>query len=161
MDLQSADVIVSWASLYANHAAMRTAVVFAHVGGLTVGGGCAIAADRATLTVPSRDEGARTGHLQYLGGIHRIITISLVFITVSGLLLFASDLDTFLYSKVFWIKMGLMALLLVNGALLRRAERRARHGSGAAWATLRTVSLASLALWLLTTLAGVALPNLS
>jgi hypothetical protein len=161
VDLSLTSVIVSWASFYANHAGVRTAVGFAHVGGLIAGGGCAIAADRATLIASRQDEGARTAHLRSFSGVHRVVTMGLVLIVVSGLLLLASDLDTLLYSKVFWTKMGLMALLLVNGGLLRRAEHRARNGTGAAWNTLRTRSLASLALWLLTTLAGVALPNFS
>lgn len=155
------DAIVSWASFYANHAAVRTAVTFAHIGGLTVGGGCAIAADRATLLVSRGDERAQTAHLQSFGGVHRIVIVGLTLIAVSGLLLFTSDVGTFLYARAFWTKMGLVALLLVNGALLRRAEHRARNGAGAAWTTLRTTSIASLALWLLTALAGVTLTNIA
>jgi hypothetical protein len=161
VDLGSTGAIVSWASFFANHAAVRTAVVFAHVGGLTAGGGCAIAADRATLMVSPEDAGARTAHLRSLDAVHRVVMTGLVFIVVSGLLLFASDLGTFLYSKVFWIKMGLIALLLVNGAVLRRAEHRARDGAGAAWLALRTTSMASLVLWLSIALAGVTLTNVS
>ena len=78
----------------------------------------------------------------------------------SGVLLFASDLDTFLYSKIFWIKMGLVALLLVNGGLVLRAERQAERGDDQAWSRLAWTSGISLALWLLTTLAGAALPNI-
>ena len=37
-------VIESWVSLYANHAALRTAVEFLHIGGLVVGGGCSMLA---------------------------------------------------------------------------------------------------------------------
>jgi hypothetical protein len=161
VDLGSTGAIVSWASFYANHSAVRTAVVFAHVGGLTAGGGCAIAADRATLLVPHQDAGARGAHLRSLDGIHRVVVTGLVFIVVSGLLLFASDLDTFLYSKVFWIKMGLIAMLLVNGAVLRRAEHHARDGAVAAWRTLRATSITSLVLWLSIALAGVTLTNVS
>jgi hypothetical protein len=161
VDLQSTGAIVSWASFYANHSAVRTAVVFAHVGGLTAGGGCAIAADRATLLVSREDAGARAAHLRSLDGVHRVVVTGLAFIVVSGLMLFASDLGTFLSSKVFWFKMGLIGLLLVNGVLLRRAEHRARNGEGAAWLTLRTTSMASLALWLSIALAGVTLTNVS
>lgn len=161
MDLGSTGAIVSWASFFANHSAVRTAVVFSHIGGLTAGGGCAIAADRATLLVSHQDASARAAHLRSLDGIHRVVVTGLVVIVVSGLLLLASDLDTFLYSKAFWIKMGLIALLLVNGAVLRRAEHRARDGAGAAWLTLRTTSIASLVLWLSIALAGVTLTNVS
>jgi len=40
------------------------------------------------------------------------------------------------------------------------AERRALSGDHAAWRTLRLSAFASLALWFLTTLGGVALPNI-
>jgi hypothetical protein len=161
VDLASMGPVVSWASFYANHSAVRTTVAFFHVGGLMIGGGCALAADRATL-IASRHAGSeRTRHLNSVKGIHRIVTISLVFITISGVLLFGSDIETFLYSRVFWTKMALMALLVVNGAALQRAEHRARDGSVEAWTALRTASIASAALWLLVTLTGVALPNLS
>ena len=49
---------------------------------------------------------------------HNLVVASLVLITISGFLLFASDFDTFLYSKFFWIKMGLVALLVINGLVL-------------------------------------------
>ena len=55
--------------------------------------------------------------------------------------------------------MSLIALLLVNGAVLTTAERRAARGADP-WSTLRFTAFASLALWFLTTLGGVALPNI-
>ena len=77
---------------------------------------------------------------------------------MSGLLLFAADVETFLYSRVFWIKMALVVLLLVNGAILTYAERRATRGHDA-WGHLRGTAITSLALWLTITFAGVALTN--
>ena len=53
----------------------------------------------------------------------------------------AADLETFLYSRVFWIKMGLIALLLVNGAVLTSAERRASRGDADAWGRLRITAI--------------------
>ena len=44
-----ADLADSWSSIYSDSAAIKSAVGFAHVGGLLAGGGMAIAADRATL----------------------------------------------------------------------------------------------------------------
>ena len=149
-----------WASLYSNHAALRTAVEFVHIGGLVGGGGCAIASDRATFIALRQPPSARGPHLQALSSVHRIVVIGLVAAVASGVLLFTSDLDTFLYSKIFWLKMGLVALLLVNGALLLRAERQAGHGDEGAWSRLAWTSGVSLALWFLTTLAGAALPNI-
>jgi hypothetical protein len=148
-----------WASLYSNHAALRTAVVFAHIGGLVGAGGCAIAADRATLLALRRHEAERRHQVKALAGTHRVVIGGLVFIVISGVLLFAADVQTFLYSRIYWIKMTLIVLLLINGALLTSAERRANRGADDAWGQLRATSVASLTLWFLITLAGVALTN--
>jgi hypothetical protein len=56
--------------------------------------------------------------------------------------------------------MGLMLLLMANGVVLVRAERRVEHGDQLAWAQLKYTATASLVLWFLTTLAGSALPNI-
>ena len=74
------------------------------------------------------DAGTRALRLAALKGIHRVVLAGLVVIIVSGVLLFGADVDTFLYSKVFWLKMGLMLLLMANGAVLVRAERRVERG---------------------------------
>ena len=54
----------------------------------------------------------------------------------------------------------LVALLVINGRVLWGAERRALSGDHRAWRTLRLSAIASLTLWFLTTLGGVALPNI-
>ena len=148
-----------WTTLYSNHAVLRTVVAFAHVGGLVGGGGCAIAADRATLMLSPRDTGLLPMHLAFIRRAHRVVLCGLVLIFVSGLLLVAADLETYLVSRIFWTKMALIGALLVNGALLARAERLARSGGDRAWRRLRHASLISLGLWFLTTLLGTALPN--
>jgi hypothetical protein len=68
--------------------------------------------------------------------------------------------ETFLYSRIFWLKMGLMMLLITNGWLLLRGERRVQNGEPHAWIRLHHTAVASLVLWFLTTLAGAALPNI-
>jgi hypothetical protein len=65
-------------------------------------------------------------------------------IVVSGLLLFTADLETFLCARVF-DQDEPVTLLLVNGAVLTSAERRASRGAGGAWACCVT-AIASLAL---------------
>ena len=45
----------NWASLYSNHAALRTAIGFLHVGGLVLSGGIAISTDRLILMSRRRD----------------------------------------------------------------------------------------------------------
>jgi hypothetical protein len=153
-------LIESWVSLYANHAALRTCIEFAHIGGLVAGGGCAITADLATISAVREGPAARTTHLILLKRTHRIVVLGLVALATSGLLLFGADVQTFLYSRIFWLKMGLMVLLLINGLLLLRGERQVTRGEAHAWARLHYTAVASLVLWFLTTLAGAALPNI-
>ena len=153
-------LIESWVSLYANHAALRTGIEFMHIGGLVAGGGCAITADLATITAVRDGSAARTTQLHLLKQTHRIVVLGLVALAMSGLLLFGADVQTFLYSRIFWLKMGLMVLLLINGLLLLRGERQVQRGEPHAWARLHYTAVASLVLWFLTTLAGAALPNI-
>ncbi len=154
------DLLESWSSLYANHAALRTAIEFTHIGGLVAGAGCAIMVDLVTITAAAGGPAARATELQLLGQTHRIIVLGLALLSISGALLFAADVETFLHSRVFWLKMGLMVLLLTNGALLRLAEGQANRGEPRAWARLHHTAAASLLLWFLTTLAGAALLNI-
>jgi uncharacterized membrane protein len=154
-----AQLAASWGSFYANHAAVRSAVAFVHLAALIIGGGIAIAADRATLVALRQRDEHRRLQLDALHATHRTVVAALLLVGISGVLLFGADLDTYLYSRFFWIKMGLVALLVVNGLWLWRAEGRARLGDRAAWGPLRLTSMASIALWLLTTLGGAILPN--
>ena len=152
-------MLESWASFYANHAVIRTLIGFLHIGGLVIGGGCAISADRMTLRAAKRGVASRAIQLDALRGTHRIVLISLAAVMVSGLFLFAADSDNFLHSTLFWIKMGLVAALMANGVLLIRAERAAETDAVRGWKWLTITSTVSVALWMLTTLAGAALPN--
>jgi hypothetical protein len=130
------------------------------VGALVTAGGCAITADRAVLSAAHANVERRASHIAALASTHRVVIAGLGFMAASGFLLFAADADTFLRSPFFWIKVSLIALLLTNGLALVRAERRALLDTGdAAWARLRMSARLSLALWLLTTLAGVTLTN--
>ena len=152
-------MLESWASFYANHAVIRTLIGFLHIGGLVIGGGFAISADRMTLRAAKRGVASRAIQLDALRGTHRIVLISLAAVMVSGLFLFAADSDSFLHSTLFWIKMGLVAALMANGVLLIRAERAAETDAVRGWKWLTITSTVSVALWMLTTLAGAALPN--
>jgi hypothetical protein len=148
-----------WTTVYSNQATLRTVVAFAHVGGLLGGGGCAVAADRATLLLAHTGPERWDAHLASIRRAHRVVVIGLVFIFISGALLAAADLPTYLESKVFWTKMALVAALLVNGMVLIRAERQVVSGRAAGLRRLHQASAISLALWFLTTLLGTALPN--
>ena len=147
-----------WADFYSDSKLAETLVTFAHVGALLVGGGIAIAADRTTLRTASDVE--RKRHLLDVGESHRAVVISLVVVVLSGLLLFASDVESFWGSWIYWTKMGLVVLLLVNGLRMQGIERRAAADpvvSTAHWSAFRGAAMVSLALWLVTSLAGVAL----
>ena len=148
-----------WVGVYASHAVLRTVVAFAHIGGLVGGGGCAIAADYATLALSPGAAMARAAHVQSIRRTHAIVVAGLILTFVSGLLLLGADLETYLGSRVFWLKMALIAALLVNGVVLMRLERPA-VADGPGWDRLRRASIVSIALWLLTTLLGAALPNI-
>jgi hypothetical protein len=148
-----------WAGVYADHAVLRTAVAFAHIGGLVGGGGLAIAADYGTLALTSDAAAARAAHVHVIRRTHTVVIVGLALLFVSGLLLLGADLETYLPSRVFWLKMALIIALLINGSVLTRLERRALTDR-AIWDRLRRASIASIALWLLTTLLGAALPNI-
>jgi hypothetical protein len=80
-------------------------------------------------------------------------------VIASGLLLLLKDLDALIESRPFWIKMALFGALLVNGGLMLRVEARASAVDAAVGTRLRAAALASLVLWLATTLAGAVVPN--
>ena len=153
------EFIDTWASMYANSPALRTGVAFAHVGALLGGGGCAIAADLWTLKASRRGDGAVRTELERLHGVHRIVVFNLAVVVVSGLLLMAADLDAYLASTAFWIKMALVVALLVNGAALVRTSLRIADSDSRAARRLRIVTMVSLTLWFATTLMGAVLPN--
>jgi hypothetical protein len=155
-----------WASLYSNSTAVDAAVTFGHIIGTLFAGGIAISADRATFKALRGTDEDRTRLLIDLGNTHAWVITGLTLIFISGLLQALSDVKTFGVSIVFWTKMALVALLLVNGAVLQRTERTLRAGSnttqGAAsmktlWRRLGFAAGASITLWTAIVLAGVIL----
>ncbi len=158
---QVARLAQPWASLYGDSRALQTAVTFLHVAGIFLGGGFAIATDRETfLALRTARLSGQIRHLAHLHTVHRPVLLGLVVALGSGFLLFAADIPTFARSPVFWLKMGLLALLLANGYLLARTETALREGepdSPGLWARLRYISAASIALWLGLILAGTVL----
>lgn len=153
-----------WQSAYNNSKTIATSVIFVHLAAMLFGGGIAIAADRLTLKAIRQDADARTRALRDLDLTHAVVIISLVFSFVSGLALAAADIKNFASSPVFWVKMALVASLLVNGAVLRSTERSAMKGSdpavnGRLWARLKLTSILSIILWTCVLLAGTILVN--
>jgi uncharacterized membrane protein len=152
------EIVEAWASFYANSPAARSAVTFAHVGALVVGGGSAIAADLGTVRALRGDSPALRLELERLHATHRLVTASLAFVVVSGLLLTLADLEAYLASAAFWIKMGLFAVLLLNGAVIVHTTA-ARRDDPRVHARLRLAAHTSLVLWLATLLLGAVVPN--
>ena len=136
-----------WAKYYGTHKLVANGVLFVHLSGLLLGGGAAVAADRETLKAAGEADPVRADHLAFLASVHGIALAGLAMLFVSGLAILLSDLDTFWDTKVFWIKMGLVVLLLANAFAMQRAEKLAATLPGRAWPRLRATSIASLVLW--------------
>jgi|SRR5690349_21011828 hypothetical protein len=152
------EIADTWASIYSNSAVLRSGVSFAHLGGLVASAGPAIAADRALLRAVRRGHNAVLAELAAMRTTHILVVSGLAAVTVSGVLLMLADLDSYLQSTAFWVKMALLVALTLNGVLLVRADRLVARGSRGL-SVLRGASLASLVLWFATTLAGAVLPN--
>lgn len=160
---QLATVVAPWADFYNASKVAQTTVTFGHFGGMMTAGGFALAADRATLKAAAAEPESRSRHLSELSSIHPIVVGALAVTTLSGLLMFAADLESLAVSPVFWAKIGLIAVLLANGYAMLRTERRLQlvPADPRLWRRLRLASLASLALWFAVVLAGSILPNAS
>jgi hypothetical protein len=160
-----AHLLAPWQSLYGNSKAISGAVTFIHLAALLFGGGFAIAADRATLRTMRSSPERRWLLLHDLAAVHRPVIIALAVLFLSGLLLAAADIQTFAGSPVFWIKMGLVALLLGNGYRLNRTEAMLRESGGRSrdplWNRLRHTAITSLMLWTTIVLAGTVLTDSS
>ena len=156
-----ARLVEPWNGLYSDSKAVATAVMFFHLVPLLIAGGAALTADRATIRASRLNVEDRTRQLGELARTHAIVLVGLALSFVSGLLLFLSDVDEFLASPWFWVKLGFVGLLLVNGFVMTRTERALANGGdqGVLWDRLRTISVLSLTLWIATTLVGVALTN--
>jgi uncharacterized membrane protein len=155
-----------WASLYSDSTAISSAVTFFHLAGLLFAGGLAVSTDRATFRALRGTDEDRNRLLVDLGNSHSWVLGGLSVIFVSGILLALSDVKTFGYSAVYWTKMSLVVLLLLNGVVLQRTERRLRAGSlliqstaprQRLWSRLRFAAATSMVLWTAIVLAGVIL----
>jgi len=153
-------LVEPWASLYADSTPVATIVVFGHIAALMVAGGLAITIDRGTLRA-LRNADQRSAHLPTLAASHRVVIPGLVASAVTGVLMFAADLEAYFVSPIYWTKMTLVALLLANGYAMTRIESSMRSGTetDAAWKRLALSARASLFFWFATAFVGVALVN--
>jgi hypothetical protein len=153
-----------WNDFYSDSKLTETLVMFLHTAGLVVAGGIAVATDRMTLRTTRWSDADRQHHLTETSMLHRTVVGGLVVIVLSGLAMLFSDLETFWGSWIFWTKMALIALLLVNGQRMLGIEKALATDSAVTsmhWGRLRTSAVLSIALWLTVTLAGLALVNFS
>lgn len=150
-----ASAVDSWAGFYDAHRMASVTVRYFHLAGLVVGAGTALAADRRILAAAGSPPAEREATVAAVRTSHRVVVPALALVVATGGLMAASDLATFLGSRLFWSKMGLVAVLLLNGAGLLLAERAASSGRRAGWSALVTTSAASLVLWLAILFLGV------
>lgn len=116
--------------------------------------------DRATLRATRRGLAVTRQQIAAIHNTHRVVIVGLAAVIVSGVLLFGADVATYAVSKLFWLKMGMVALLMINGAILVRVGRNRSEPNERTRRTMRWTAGLSLALWFLTTLAGAGLPNI-
>jgi hypothetical protein len=154
-------LVEPWSSFYSDSTITSTLVVFGHIAALVFAGGLAVTLDRATLRAARGAAEFRWRQLEELRTAHRLVVIGLVMSVVTGALLFAADLETYFGSWIYWTKMGLIALLLLNGYLMTRTEARIASTPNAAdepgWKRLRTSAIVSVILWFTIAFLGVAL----
>jgi hypothetical protein len=159
---QIAQWLEPWNHLFSHSKWVAGTVTGAHIIFLMFGGGLAIAADRTTLRVDRADSAARGEQVREIRAVHWPVLVSLVMLLASGVLLGASDVNTFLPSVWFWIKIALVLLLLINGSVLTLTERRlGQVFTDAGWARLRTLAWMSIMLWTSTAVVGIVLSNIS
>jgi hypothetical protein len=154
-------LVERWAHFYGDQKALSAGMTFVHLSGVLLGGGFAIVTDRASLQLAPADDAELPRELARLRTVNRWVIAGLAVTFITGLLMMFADLHTYLPSILFWTKMGLIALLIINGAMRLRAEHALGAGSAAAWRPFRLTSGVSLVLWFLVLLAGCFLSTLT
>ncbi len=150
-----ASPIESWAAFYDAHRMVSVTIHYLHLAGLVVGGGPALAADRQILKAARSGPTERSATVAALHASHRVVVPALAVVVVTGALMTASDTTTFIGSRLYWSKMGLVTLLLLNGVGILAAERAFSRERARAWSWLGLTSAASLVLWLVILFMGV------
>ena len=173
MNLESlARFFAPWHDLFGGSTIYPIITEATHLLAMFVGGGLAVAADRTTLRLAREKRELRRALLNELCYLHRPVLIALSVSLLSGLAFLAADIDVFLLSWAFYVKMSFVALLLANGVLLQRTESRLRKAlkddperadsfATSQWDRLRFRSICSIALWISTLVAGVVLFNVA
>ena len=157
-----------WQSAYSNSKVLPTVVTAVHLVALLFGGGLAVTSDRTMLRALRAGPAERDRQLLAIHGAHRTVLAALAFMLVSGLLMATADVKTFLTTPAFYVKLGFVSLLVLNGAALTFTETRLRRDATAAdgddprlWRRLRLTCRCSMLLWGATLVAGVTLANVA
>jgi hypothetical protein len=157
-----AEIAKPWTRFYSKSDVAQTLVLFTHLAGMLGGGGVAIAADRAMWKARTATDEVRARLLAEVDAAHRPVLIGIAMAGVSGVLMTAADVETYVPSLLWWGKMAAFALLLANGAWLQSMEQRARRTPAtmaAAWPRVALASKFSYVLWFAVVLGGVMLMN--
>jgi hypothetical protein len=153
-----------WNHFYSHSKVAETVVQSMHIGGVLMAGGLAIAADRGTLRALRTPVSDRVFPMRELAAVHRWVLTGLTIVVVSGLGMLTADIETFFGSWIYWTKMALFVVLLLNGLVIVRTEGELRADPGEQsphWGRLRARALSSIILWFTITVFGVALVNLT
>jgi len=165
-DVATVDALAEpWQKLYAHSTLVATLVLFGHVAGLLVAGALTYSTEMGALRLDPADDGARQRYLRVASRTRSVIARALAVAMVSGFLLFLADLEAFAVSPVFWTKMLLVVLLLVNAAVASRLDVRLLREADAAraqdglWRRRRVSAWTTAVLWFALVLSGSALAS--
>ena len=156
-----------WRRLFAQSPLLSTLILFGHLGGLLAAGGLTVAAERATLRLDPSVDADRRRHLADLERLRVPVWAAFGVSLLSGALLFLADVEAFAVSRIFWTKMSLVALLLVNTLVTARLDAALRREDVATpptaalrarqWRRRRAGAVASALLWFSLVFVGAAL----
>ena len=152
-------MLTAWTDLYSSSTILRSVILFCHIAGLLLGGGCAVAADLVTLLRMADGYEDPIRSFAPLAA-HRFVLVGLTTTSLSGVLLLLANLHTYVASLVFWTKMALVGALVLNGHFLMVDARRGLTGGAGDRARLRRAAAVSLVLWFAIALLGATMPNL-
>jgi hypothetical protein len=156
-----------WQDLVSSSDVIGGTVMGVHILALMIGGGIGLAADRSTLRVAPGDTAGRRVRLTDVREVHTIVLVGVIALFASGVLLAAAEIEEFVESPVFWVKLALAGLLVVNGIALTRTTNRLSASDeelpvgDADWALLRRYARFSAFLWIATAVVGIVLVNAS
>jgi hypothetical protein len=113
-----ATAVTSWSSYYGDHQLVSVCVRYVHVAAIVVGGGAAVSLDRRVLRAARLGAEARQAVLAELRGSHRLVVPALLLVVITGGLMTAADLDTFLgtASLALWLSTVFVGIWLTVGA---------------------------------------------